>query len=180
MMLLRNIVFTILLILLAFTSCKAGKKSADAQAMTLPLPAAAVAQTVIYKTTRNFDQLVPVVMNENRTEIVSYPAPSDLKHGDELMLPTPLIEGYLLDNRGIHPNTAFISYTYEEYAALPEAPSLETLMSRIVERYPLVELYFCGKRESYPSVERLNKLIEGGFVGCRKADIVVVRRKYSE
>ena len=47
----------------------------------------------------------------------------------------------MLDRRGIGPNTAFTSYTYEEYAALPEAPKPDSLMARIIDSTPFTELY---------------------------------------
>ena len=68
---------------------------------------------------------VPVLMEEGRTRILAYPAPSDLKTGDVLCLPTPLEDGYLLDNRGIGLNVAFLAYTYEEYSKFTEPPSMK-------------------------------------------------------
>ena len=107
--------------------------------------------------------LVPVMMNEARTAIVSYPAPVDLRRGDELCLPTRLDDGYLLDNRGIGPTVALLSYTYAQYAALKEAPSMEELMAHIANRYPLAWYAWCGRRADYVDiVGELNAKIREG------------------
>jgi len=37
---------------------------------------------------------------------------------------------------------AFMSFTYAEYAALKEVPSMEVLLSKIVEKYPLAKCTF--------------------------------------
>lgn len=153
-------------------SCKSGKKMGEQNNDPLP---SAVEQTIIYKTTRDFSQLVPVLMNNDRTAIVSYPAPTDLLYNGKPALPVQLIKGYLLDNRGIATNVAFTGYTYEAYAALSEAPSMEVLLSAIVERYPLAELYYCGRRDSYRSIDELNQLIAAGFPGCREAQLRVLQ-----
>ena len=95
----------------------------------------------------------------------SYPAPGDLKAGDRLRLPTPLTNGYLLDNRGIGPNVAFLTYTYEEYSKFPVAPSMEDLMANIAEKYPLLEIRACGRRADYKDiVSELNEKISEGFL----------------
>ena len=44
----------------------------------------------IYKTREDYSHLVPVIMNDARTTIVSYPHPRDLRIGDKLCLPTLL------------------------------------------------------------------------------------------
>ena len=126
----------------------------------------------IYKMKGDYSQLVPVVMDKSRTRIVSYPAPSDLKVGGRLVTPTPLDNGYWLDNRGINEHVAFLDYTYEEYSALEQTPTVQQLEARILERYPLTELYVCGKRGSYADeVTELNALIKDGFPGCRKVEL---------
>ena len=135
-------------------------------------PSADRPSTVVYKTTRDFSDCVPVTMDARHEHIVSYPAPSDLYYKGQLAKPVALAEGYWLDNRGISEHVAFLDYTYEEYSRLSEAPGLEVLESKILERYPLTEMYVCGKRNSYThEVEELNRLIKEGFVGCRKVSL---------
>lgn len=149
-------------------SCKSGKNVSEINNNMLTSD---VEQTIIYKTIRDFSKLVPVTMNADRTQIVSYPAPTDLIHNGKPALPVQLINGYLLDNRGIGTNVAFTSYTYEEYAALSEAPSMKVLLSKVIEKYPLAEMYFCGRRDSYKNIDALHQLIGNGFPGCQKAEI---------
>ena len=167
----NKILGTIIIITLLI-SCKSGKSVSN---KNYDMKNSAVEQTIIYKTTRDFSKLVPVTMNDDRTQIVSYPAPTDLIYNGQHAFPVQLNKGYLLDNRGISTNVVFTSYTYEEYAALTEIPSMEVLLSKIVEKYPLAEMYFCGRRDSYKNLDELNKLIENGFPGCRKAEITVMQ-----
>lgn len=117
----------------------------------------------IYKTKNDYSNLVPVIMDESHTRIVSYPAPSDVMTGGKPTLPTRLQDGYLLDNRGIGPNVAFLSYTYEEYSKMKSAPSMNVLMENIIDRYPLTELRSCGHRSDYRNIEEeLNEIIRKG------------------
>lgn len=124
---------------------------------------------IVYKTTKDYNNLVPVIMNNARTAIVSYPHPTDVKRGSGYTTPTPLKNGYLLDNRGINRNVAFLNYTYEAYSKLTAAPTIEELLSRIVDKYPLVEMYECGRKTDYNNVEpELNAVIEKGFPNCKR------------
>ena len=121
-------------------------------------------QVFVYKTKADYFYNVPVIMNNERTAITSYPAPTDLVYGGQLRLPTPLIDGWLLGNRGIGPNVAFLSYTYEEYAQMSTAPSMAELLSHIIEKYPLTAWHFCGPRADYTDiVPQLNQLIKDDF-----------------
>jgi hypothetical protein len=121
--------------------------------------------TIVYKTIADYYDRVPVIMNEARTEIVSYPDPTDV--GD-FSLPTRLKDGYLLDNRGINERVAFLRYTYNEYGRLPHVPSVAELKANILELYPLLEIINCGVRYRYKNeVEELNALIDSGFAGWK-------------
>ena len=118
-------------------------------------------QALIYKTRADYDQLVPVTMSANRSGIVAYPHPSDLLKDGELTVPDRLHDGYLLDNRGIGLQTAFLNITYRQYAALTEAPSLEELMKMIIDTDPLIELCDCDNRSVHPDIEaRINQAID--------------------
>lgn len=117
--------------------------------------------TIIYKTKKDYNKFVPVILSEDKSKIVSYPHPSDILVNDKFSYPTQLEKGYLLDNRGINNNVAFLSMTYEEYSKLEKAPLLEELFSMIIDKAPLVEIYNCGNRYTFKneiSVD-LNKLI---------------------
>lgn len=115
---------------------------------------------IIYKTTRDYSRNVPVTLNADGTAIASYPAVSDVR---SLPYPTPLADGYLLDNRGIGPHVAFLSYTYEEYAALPDTPPAAELFGKIIDKHPLLEIHSCGNRYQYKDlVKELNAQIRAG------------------
>ncbi len=113
----------------------------------------------IYKTTKDYSQNVPVIMNADRTEIVSYPDPKDIRESSK---PTQLNNGYLLDNRGIGENVAFLSYTYDEYSKLETAPSREKLMNSIIDKNPLSTIVNCGHASDYSGnlVDALNEYIK--------------------
>lgn len=154
---------------LIFTGCsRTGQTATEAprQHYATPTPmynktVAAMAPVRIYKMKRDYSKNVPVTMDATHTKIISYPAPTDLRLNGKLAYPTPLNDGFWLDNRGIDRNVAFLSYTYEEYSRLPQAPSLEQLSAAIIDKDPLTEFHYCGTRNQYTHiVEELNELIE--------------------
>ena len=130
-----------------------------------PSVSMALPPTIIYKTVKNYNQNVAIYLSEDRKTITGYPAPTDVSSQS---YPTPLKKGYLLDNRGIGKNTAFISMTYEEYAALKKVPSITELENMIIDRNPIKEMYYCGTRGTYSDVSELNKLIDNKFKGCQR------------
>ena len=118
---------------------------------------------LVYKTRTILADKVPIILSADGSTVVSYPAPSDLIGPDGLAVPSKLHNGYLLDNRGIGANVAFISMTYSEYAALPEAPSPDSLLSLVIDRAPLTELCDCGTRNAFTDVTgQLDQLIDAG------------------
>lgn len=132
----------------------------------------ATAPVIIYKTIRDFSDYVPVIMNEDKTAILSYPDRMDIFSVSSQNKPIALSKGYLLDNRGINENAAYLKLTYEAYNNLENTPNLDELIGMILEKNPLVELYYCGNLSDYKDfIPELNSLIERGFPGCKKADI---------
>jgi hypothetical protein len=129
------------------------------------LNAAAGPPTFVYKTKGDYKNLVPVILSDDKTSIVSYPHPSDLKTANGISTPTELSKGYLLDNRGVGKNVAFVNITYEDYAKLESAPSLDQLFTKIIDKDPIVSLCNCGNRNSYKDVvSELNEVIDGGLL----------------
>ena len=121
----------------------------------------ALPHIVIYKTTKDYSQNVPIILSEDKTQIVSYPHPTDLFFGGKLALPTQLNKGYLLDNRGIGKNVAFLKYTYAEYSKLQTLPSLRELYENIIDKDPLIELWDCGTKANFTDLEKqLNEWID--------------------
>ena len=107
---------------------------------------------VIYKTTHDYFNNVPINMNSDGT-INSYPDPKDLSVGGKHPYPTKLAKGYLLDNRGIGPKVAFLKKTYDEYSSLQHAPSISELNSMILDVNPIKEMYRCNSRNIYKNDE---------------------------
>ncbi|MEJ8804393.1 hypothetical protein [Pontibacter sp. H249] len=119
---------------------------------------------LVYKTKADYQNLVPVVLSDDKTSIVSYPHPSDIRAmGVKQAKPAILNSGYLLDNKGIQKNVAFLNITYEEYAKLDTAPSLENMYDMIVDKDPLTELCDCGNKQALSDPRsQLNHLIDEG------------------
>lgn len=118
----------------------------------------ALPPTIIYKTRADYSQLVPVGLSADRSRVTSYPAPADIRRSDgSFATPIQLAHGYLLDRRGIHAHSAFTSYTYAEYAALSAPPGLTTLLEKIVDADPFIEIWNCGTAPI--TIESLNLAI---------------------
>ncbi len=133
-------------------SSSSGSKSAD---VGLPGP-----PCIVYKTRNDYNHLVPVILTPDKSAIASYPGIRDVSSGNGFLYPTLLANGYLLDNRGIGPDVAFISYTYEEYSKLTETPDSKELYKLIVDKEPLLEMYNCGNKNKYNDlVKTLNDII---------------------
>lgn len=129
-------------------------------------------KAVIYKTTHNYNDYVPVIMDEGKKRIISYPAPSDLYYNGKLAKPLELKNGYLLDNRGINRNVVFTDYTYEEYSNFKEAPSLEELKAHIKDIFPLSEMYYTeDSRNIKNGIDYYNDIIDSGFKNCVKEKV---------
>lgn len=129
-----------------------------------------VAPAIVYKTRANYDNKVPITLSADKKTIVSYPHPIDLYHNGKLSYPTPLDNGYLLDNRGIGKNVAFTNYTYEAYANLPQAPTMAQLFDSIIDDNPLVELFNLGPRIYFEAdeVREINLIIKDNFKDYRE------------
>lgn len=85
---------------------------------------------VIYRTNGNYDDNVTVMLDASRQALVMYPAPTDVSTASA---PLVMADGWLLDRRGgIGDNTAFLDWTYAQYAQLPETPSQAEIMRHII------------------------------------------------
>jgi hypothetical protein len=147
----------LVLILMGMSACQSSRQVPVSSGSSNLQP------VLVYKTKADYSQQVPVIMNESKTTIVSYPDPHDLRNADGLLTPIALKEGYWLDRKGINGNVAFLNMTYEAYAALNQAPSLEELEKLLLDRDPLTEL--CNYGNQVPTqevVKELNKMIRKG------------------
>lgn len=157
----KKLIFLFMAVSLTFFSCTHAVKNTQENT---PAVSQSIAVTgpdvIIYKTKADYYQLVPVIMNEEKTKIVSFPAPLDLRYKGKPAIPDRLAEDYLLDNRGINENVAFLNITYEEYMNMTKTPSVEELINLIIDTDPLILMYNCGKRQLYKNeIDELNKLI---------------------
>lgn len=115
---------------------------------------------IIYKTKKNYYNMVPIIMSDDKTKIVSYPDIKDIYYNGQLALPTKLDKGYLLDNRGINNNVVFTKYTYQQYSKLSKTPDINELLKNIIDKSPIIELYDCGPKNKFKNiVEELNNVI---------------------
>ena len=153
------------------SACKSAKDTAKAKntdhAKSGQVLSVTEPEIIIYKTTRNYSEFVPVILSEDKKSIESYPDVNDVYYKGKLAYPTPLNKGYWLDNRGISKNVAFTKLTYEAYSKLPVTPSAQNLMTMITDTKPIKRMYSCGKRSSYKDIvlELNTKIDKGDFSG---------------
>lgn len=165
-------ILSILLILSTVWSCKTQKKTdnMDSRQETIKIDYTAGPTTYIYKTKADYNDKVPVLLSDDKTKIISYPHPKDVFYKGKLANPTQLEGGYLLDNRGISKNVAFLKITYKDFSMLEKAMSVDELYELILDDNPLSELYNCGNRNQYTNeVAELNGIISGKQLDkCKK------------
>jgi hypothetical protein len=125
---------------------------------------------IVYKTKADYSKNIPVILSDDQSRIISYPDVKDIYFKESLAYPSALDNGFLLDNRGIGPNVAFLSITYEQYSKMDKTPSSTELFELIIDKDPLVEMFQCGNRSKYSEIENeLNKLISSGNINtCTK------------
>lgn len=157
----------IVLVMLAGCNCTHKNQSAEATGKKDGDETKALPKAIIYKTTRDYSDQVAVIMDANKKSIVGYPAPSDIQGSQKK--PTNLGDGYWLDNQGINKNAAFLSYTFEEYGALKEAPTLDTLKAHIMNKNPIVEMWNCGYLNQYHDLKKeLAAKVADHFGACKR------------
>jgi len=155
------IIVTVILTLVFAVSCKIKETTNSTDSYAMP-------KAIIYKTSGNYNMNVPVLLNSEKTAIVSYPSKSDIYYNGEFAFPLILKDGFLLDRRGINLNVAFIDLTYEEYSKLQVQPSAGDLFKRIVDKNPLTEMWECERpSEQKEEIKYFNEIIEGGFKNCK-------------
>ncbi|MCF7820700.1 MAG: hypothetical protein K9M44_04510 [Candidatus Pacebacteria bacterium] len=115
---------------------------------------------IIYKTTGEYYDLVPVVLSQDKSQIVSYPGREDVYKNDILAYPFKMSKDYLFDNRGLGKNSAFLDISYEDYSQMESDPSSEELYEKIIDKDPIVEMYNCRNLDIADNIVELNKLIK--------------------
>lgn len=158
-------------------SCGAARSGADSQVVPSPTafekagfgnyrnsPGPAVMPNArIYRTSTDVDALVPVTVNPATGQLVSYPAPTDITGAS---MPVVLKDGWLLDRRGIGPDTRFVNYTYSQYHDLTEAPSPSRLLESIVPDARVTEIVELPYKVGTVTPAMADSLISAGLPGC--------------
>jgi hypothetical protein len=161
-----RIFFTVLLnvsTIILITSCSP-KTNTSAASVGIPGP-----PCIVYKTKQDYFDKVPVILSPDRSKIVSFPDPADLRLPDGYPTPLRLDSGYLLDRRGISSGVAFLNITYAGYAAFASVPPVNYLAANILDSDPLTAMYECDlKRDDPELVEKLNRLIGEGELRSMK------------
>jgi hypothetical protein len=125
---------------------------------------------IVYKTKKDYHNLVPVILSDDKKTIVSYPDPADVQLAS--VQPVALHKGYWLDKKGIGKNVAFLKWTYAQYAKLKKVPSAQELYNNITDKDPLTEYYDCGTRGQYKNTKAaMNALIDKKQLGKSCKDI---------
>lgn len=120
---------------------------------------------IVYKTKGDYAKQVPVILSPDNKMVVAFPAQSDLRINGEFTFPDVLEQGYLLDNRGINPNTAFLKFTYEDYYNMDNIPTADRLMNYILDDDPFLEMYDVGRRGQFKNAtEEINQMIRSGKI----------------
>jgi hypothetical protein len=117
---------------------------------------------LIYKMKRDYSRNIPVLLSDDKKEIVSYPHPLDIMGmASKDVMPIRLHDGFYLDRRGINKNVAFLRITYGSYRKLRKPLSIKEIEKNIIDRNPLVEIYSCpslSEKENIVSI--LNSAID--------------------
>ncbi len=151
-----NLILSIILI-----ACSNSKIEADRDEIIFVPSYTSPPFIIIYKTKANYDSLIPIGLNESKTQIVSYPAPSDIKSIYGFPTPVRLEDNYLLDKRGINKHTVFLDISYSEYAKYEKSPDTDTLMKHIINYNPFTEIWNCGSKYSYSdAISQINQIIK--------------------
>ena len=154
----NRIVFMLVAACLMLGSCNTAKKS---QQHTDNTPKLTEPGVYIYKTRKDYSQFVPIDLSADKKTIISYPDIRDVFTNGKLAIPTRLDDGFLLDNRGISKNVAFLKLSYQQYAELPTTPSPSSLFNLILDSDPLTVLYDCGRKSGYKNLAgELNMMIK--------------------
>jgi|GEM_PF-1337053 len=128
--------------------------------LRIPGPAALNAPVVVYKTRKDYSNLVTVQLSADGRTITAFPAPSDAA-GQK---PVQLENGYLLKRMV---GDAYLSLTIDEYAGAGCTFSHEELLQLVIDRDPYLEKYDCSGCTDMDTAS-INALIrEDGLNNCK-------------
>lgn len=147
----------LLLILIVFwgASCETTKDMSHIDFDGIP--------TVVYQMKKDYSALVPVILDDSKTKVVSYPSPKDMFHPNgELRAQQQLSDDFYLDQIGLTINSAFISYTIEHYSHIIMPPSPDSLFKLIVDSDPFKKMYNLGNRKQYLEEGKVESIVSSG------------------
>lgn len=87
-----------------------------------------VINALLYKTAGDYSDYVPVQLAQDGS-LLSFPAPTDIPESPR---PVQLADGWLLSPVGVTARSVFTRYTWEEYRALPAAPTPGQLLEAVI------------------------------------------------
>ena len=88
----------------------------------------ALPKATIFKMSGDYADNVAVTVNASGV-LTYFPAPSDLTAASA---PVALGDGWYLNRQGLGPGSVFTKWTFEEYSALPAAPSTREIIDAII------------------------------------------------
>ena len=119
---------------------------------------------VVYKTKKNYNHIVAVTLNTDKTSIINYPDPSDIRSFRPY--PIQLKSKYLLDQRGIDSNVAFLKLSYRQYSKLKVVPEPYFILSNLIlDNDPILEFHVINQYPPNSNVKQLlNQRIVNGVL----------------
>lgn len=117
--------------------CRGGSAATAVSASSYAGQAQALPRALIYRTSGDFNDNVPITLDASRQRPVSYPAPTDITAASA---PVVLADGWLLDRRGISAGSVFTRYTYRGYSALDSVPPVAVLMDSVIPGATVTEI----------------------------------------
>lgn len=121
-------------------------------------PLGSLPRQTVYKTNGYWNNNVAVTLDSDG-KLSYFPGPGDV--GPQ-SAPLPVAEGWLMDRQGgISMSTAFLKWTFSEYAALPSVPSVDEIMDAIIPeaKVTAVEVLPISVQEARTDTSAVNNLI---------------------
>lgn len=157
------------------SGCRSPKEAAAESSMSATIDAPvsmvgpnvqAMPSAIVYRTSADYADKVPVTLSPDGGKVVNYPAPTDLSANS-----TPILlgDGYLLDRRGIGRYTVFTTYTYDEYRRLKQAPTPDELLAAVIPGSGVTEIISLPvtASQAWADPESCRRFIADGFKGCK-------------
>lgn len=127
----------------------------------------AMPHLMVYRQMSDCSNMLPVVLSEDKSQILSYPHPKDVQMADSVLLyPVVLDSGYFLDRIGITVHTAYLNINLAEYNKREYPFSMDEMLSMVQVKAPFSELWDCGVRGNI-SLEALNEMIRSNSLCSR-------------